>query len=318
MSEAYKHGVSFSKNQNTVTFGKKPMEKVSWKTRGGKNRNHDVLIEIQLTKVKFSHEEYPITTTQASRQVLIVSEMEIRDRLQSSEINKFLHHPTGNFLPNKGSKHMVVIKALNVRPFPHRTPTQECSLRISLLPMRINIDQDTLLFFVQFFSELTETGNSDFAEKRSSSTSSLQAPIMMVDDLPESIQDLQARKLVNKNIDLLMDDETLTSASVVFAPKEERKDEDKADDSMSSISSSASDSSPIYFKEIVFSPEVLIRLDYVGRRIEMSRGPIAGLLMGLGQLQCSEIRLRQICHRFVLNFLWSIETLYFYLLGMEF
>lgn len=55
--------------------------------------------------------------------------------------------------------------------------------------------------------------------------------------------------------------------------------------------------SPIFFRHVIFSPDVPIRLDYQGKRVELSHGPLAGLLMGLGQLQCSEIRLKKISYR---------------------
>lgn len=50
-------------------------------------------------------------------------------------------------------------------------------------------------------------------------------------------------------------------------------------------------------RTIVFSPEVLITVDYHGKRVEMSNGPLTGLIMGLGQLQCTEIRLKEIRYR---------------------
>lgn len=53
----------------------------------------------------------------------------------------------------------------------------------------------------------------------------------------------------------------------------------------------------IYYRCVEFSPAVKIRLDYQGKRIELSQGPLAGLLMGLGQLSCSEIKLKRIVHR---------------------
>jgi len=49
-------------------------------------------------------------------------------------------------------------------------------------------------------------------------------------------------------------------------------------------------------RQVTFSPEVPIRLDYRGKRMDMTHGPLAGLLMGLGQLNCSEIRLKKIVH----------------------
>jgi hypothetical protein len=63
-----------------------------------------------------------------------------------------------------------------------------------------------------------------------------------------------------------------------------------------SIDSSKS-SAPVYFRQVIFAPEVPIRLDYRGKRVDMTHGPLAGLLMGLAQLNCSEIRLKQIHHR---------------------
>ncbi|XP_055377404.1 autophagy-related protein 2 homolog B isoform X2 [Condylostylus longicornis] len=290
MSEAYKMGVSFSKGHQSVQFGsKKPISKLSWKTKGGPERKQDVLVEIQLTKVRLSHEIYPKTTSQASRQVLIISEMEIRDRLQTSEINKFLYHPTAKNLSNKSSQHMIVIKALHVRPNPYKSNTQECSLRISLLPLRLNIDQDTLLFLVQFFNELSSNeSDADDSSNLKKNANQLQEPVMMVDDIPEALHDLQARKLVSTNLELLMEEDHHKNLSKEHetTSSNEHSNENKVEDSV-----------PIYFREIVFSPEVLIRLDYHGRRIEMSRGPVAGLLMGLGQLQCSEIRLKKIVYR---------------------
>lgn len=50
---------------------------------------------------------------------------------------------------------------------------------------------------------------------------------------------------------------------------------------------------------MVFSPEVPIRLDYQGKRVDLTHGPLAGLLMGLGQLNCSELRLKPLSYRLV-------------------
>jgi autophagy-related protein 2 len=51
------------------------------------------------------------------------------------------------------------------------------------------------------------------------------------------------------------------------------------------------------FRSFLFSREVPIRLDYEGKRVDMTHGPLAGLLMGLGQLNCSELRLKRISYR---------------------
>jgi len=278
MSEVYKMGVSYTKGSPNLTLGGNAQNKLTWKTRGGYGRKHDVLMEIHLNKVRFSHEAYPTTTEQASRQVLLITEIEIRDKLAISNINKFLYHPTVGFRTRQGNNHMVVIKALHLRP-DMALKTQECCLRISLLPIRLNIDQDSLLFMINFFNELS--GGSDLNDSKSQTVVKVHQPPVMMVELPDAAQELQARKMVSENLSLLLNDENK-------GPKE----------TSDTTSEQASvDSSPIFFRQVIFSPDVPIRLDYQGKRVELSHGPLAGLLMGLGQLQCSEIRLKKIYNR---------------------
>lgn len=58
-------------------------------------------------QVRFQHEVYPENTVQASRQVLLITELEIRDRLASSQINKFLYQYTSQARPKQSHAHMV-------------------------------------------------------------------------------------------------------------------------------------------------------------------------------------------------------------------
>ncbi|KAL7049279.1 hypothetical protein ACKWTF_003650 [Chironomus riparius] len=279
MSEVYKMGVSYTKGSPSLTLGgSSHSNKLTWKTRGGYCRKHDVLMEIHLNKVRFSHELYPTTTEQASRQVLLITEIEIRDKLAISNINKFLYHPTVGFRTRQGNNHMVVIKALHLRP-DRALKTQECCLRISLLPIRLNIDQDSLLFMINFFNELS--GGSDLNETKSQAVAKVHQPPVMMVEIPDAAQELQARKMVSENLSLLLNDENK-------GPKET---------SDTTNEQAQADSSPIFFRQVIFSPDVPIRLDYQGKRVELSHGPLAGLLMGLGQLQCSEIRLKKIYNR---------------------
>ena len=49
---------------------------------------------------------------------------------------------------------------MHVRPDLNSNMT-ECSLKISLSPLRFNIDQDSILFLNQFFTNLTNSDQSD-------------------------------------------------------------------------------------------------------------------------------------------------------------
>lgn len=50
-------------------------------------------------------------------------------------------------------------------------------------------------------------------------------------------------------------------------------------------------------RSVTFSPEVELTINYCGKRVQMSHGPIIGLIMGLSQLNCSKIKLKKINYR---------------------
>jgi len=50
----------------------------------------------------------------------------------------------------------------------------------------------------------------------------------------------------------------------------------------------------IYFKSFTFSPSVPIRIDYVGKYVDLTQGALIGIFSGLGQLNCSELTLKQL------------------------
>lgn len=107
-----------------------------WQAQGGPNRDHDSLMELKVTKVsyfvflsrrtieceissstfafqvKYQYEMYPKTTKQASRQVLLVQEMEIRDCMATSQINKFLYQYSSSSRPKQSNAYMVKINIL--------------------------------------------------------------------------------------------------------------------------------------------------------------------------------------------------------------
>ena len=58
-------------------------------------------------QVRLQHEVYPEVAEQASRQILLINEVEIRDRLVSSKINKFLYQYTSDTMPRQSHANMV-------------------------------------------------------------------------------------------------------------------------------------------------------------------------------------------------------------------
>uniref|UniRef100_A0A1B6D799 Autophagy-related protein 2 n=1 Tax=Clastoptera arizonana TaxID=38151 RepID=A0A1B6D799_9HEMI len=244
---------------------RKKNEKIKWQMRGGVGRQHEVLMELQLNKVRFQHEIYPDNTAQASRQVFLVHEVEIRDRLASSQINKFLYQYSSEARPRQSHANMVVIKAVHLRPDP-QLKDQECCLKVSLLPLRLNIDQDSLLFLITFFNEVSGMYENKEVKPMVPVSPKHTHPIMGVDALSSS-----------KSSELIILDECIQTT--INTP---------------SINDSVA---PIFIRSFVFSPDVPIRLDYEGKHVDMTHGPLAGFLMGMAQLSCSELKLKRLSHR---------------------
>ncbi|KAJ0049937.1 hypothetical protein NL108_005250 [Boleophthalmus pectinirostris] len=257
----------------------------SWRWAGGSGRQHSLLMEIQLTKVSFQHETYPVAIAShegdgslpaggiiglsgeqpLSRQVFIVQELEVRDRLASSQINKFLYLYTSESMPRRAHSNMLTVKALQVCP-ESGLGSPECCLRVSLLPLRLNIDQDALFFLKDFFSNLASSVN----------------PYLPMDPATEVKADSTQKEEVETGLgpDL--------SASVETTYSER---------SSSSAGSTSSSDQPIYFREFRFTSEVPIWLDYHGKHVVIEQGTFAGILIGLAQLNCSELKLKRLCCR---------------------
>lgn len=231
-------------------------------------------MEIQLSKVSFQHEVYPEESAIAggqdqelderplSRQVLIVQELEIRDRLATSKINKFLHLHTSERLPRRTHSNMLTIKALHVAPT-SSVGGPECCLRVSMMPLRLNVDQDALFFLKDFFTSLAASINP-----------------MVPGDTFEAHRETHSRPSSPQEG---QSEGTETASSPQEAP---------------GSSHSSSDQQPIYFREFRFTSEVPICLDYHGKHVTVDQvGTFMGLLIGLAQLNCSELKLKRLCCR---------------------
>uniref|UniRef100_G1PTT6 Autophagy related 2B n=1 Tax=Myotis lucifugus TaxID=59463 RepID=G1PTT6_MYOLU len=261
---------------------------------GGKGRNHDFLMEIQLSKVKFQHEVYPpckpecdpsLLEHPVSRQVFLVQDLEIRDRLATSQMNKFLYLYCSKEMPRKAHSNMLTVKALHVRPESGRSP-QECCLRVSLMPLRLNIDQDALFFLKDFFTSLStevELLMAPDPEVKKSPGADVTCSV------PRHLSTLKEPSLVLSFSGPKPPSPNDSANSAEVANGEEEKD-------FAAEEASFSDQ-PVFFREFRFTSEVPIRLDYHGKHVSMDQGTLAGILIGLAQLNCSELKLKRLFYR---------------------
>ncbi|XP_022818068.1 autophagy-related protein 2 homolog A isoform X1 [Spodoptera litura] len=284
--------------------------------RGGLHRDHNIKVKICLNKVKFVYDIYPSRGIYASRQTLAITKIEILDQLVCSDINKLLSQYRHKDEPERKHAHMFYIKCVHRRPDPELS-AQECCVVVSVLPLWFNLDQDTLNFLAAFVNKL---GSDEYQDEDSKSVGGLSTdssgsrqttpthrpPVMTLgrdlrdppptpsysgdtDSLHEPIfrndeplmEKYEAERLVSEN--LIQLEEDFNKLGVQEKPQ-----------AKTSAGTEHFDDSPIYFRRFVFKCDVPIRLDYVGKRVDLSAGPIAGLLMGLAQLNCSELLLKKL------------------------
>uniref|UniRef100_A0A4W6EXW8 Autophagy related 2A n=1 Tax=Lates calcarifer TaxID=8187 RepID=A0A4W6EXW8_LATCA len=250
----------------------------SWRWAGGSGRQHSLLMEIQLTKVSFQHESYPVAVAgqdgegtvapvvgvgpggeqPLSRQVFIVQELEVRDRLASSQINKFLYLYTSESMPRRAHSNMV--------------RQQGGRERENVIDVIVNWRQEGL-------------GTCLWAQQ-------LKVPF-----IPGSLNERQDIDYVIIYMILIVcflsiaDSESPAGVSRVW-PRRSRVEQ-----SSSSAGSTSSSDQPIYFREFRFTSEVPIWLDYHGKHVVIEQGTFAGILIGLAQLNCSELKLKRLCCR---------------------
>ncbi|XP_042904044.1 autophagy-related protein 2 homolog B isoform X1 [Parasteatoda tepidariorum] len=219
----------------------------TWLQKGGQDRNHDILMELQMNKLQFQREVYPAEGEHASRYILLVHDIEIRDRLKSSDINKFLYQYSSQKIPRQSHANMIDVKALYIRPDPKRS-SEECSLKISCKPLRLNVDQDALFFLIGFFRDIFEAASDDSSEGDSDGA------------------------------------DAITKSTIQITAQ--------------AASSSRANSVPeTFYRYFSFCPDVLIRIDYHGKHVQMEEGALKGFLLGLTQLNSSEIKLKRLCYR---------------------
>ncbi|KAI1292168.1 Autophagy-related protein 2 -like protein A [Halotydeus destructor] len=236
------------------------------KSQGGKNRQSDVCVQLYLSKIKSLYETFEPSFHASWRFVLMINEIEIRDRVSSSKINKMLYEYCSESLPRRNNANMLFVKATSLKN--DADHNDECDIKVSVKPLRVNVDQDTLMFLVEFFSGISPKANSTPVnlERRGSTASMASSPTTK--------------------------DQQNSLSSHVYDSSEHLKNEDTQ-----STTSSSSKPSGMYVKSFVFSPDVPIRLDYQGKRMDFEQGALAGILMGLAQLNESELRLKRLSNK---------------------
>ncbi|KAG0064460.1 autophagy- protein 2 [Linnemannia elongata] len=120
-------------------------------------RSKTAMIEFNADKVRVDFEDHVPGVETASHLSLRVREFEIIDNLKTSHWHKFLSHQRHDSSSTKSrsaQSNMVRIDLDGVRPVVSAS-TVEFRLKVKILPLRLYIDQDALMFLIKFFVQGT-------------------------------------------------------------------------------------------------------------------------------------------------------------------
>ena len=254
-----------------------------WQAVGGPGRDLDSHIVVKLKKCEAQHRQYPNTERTSSKAspisrslTILVNEIEILDMVKNSTIHKILYLHATEECPRQSHASMVSVKAIFEKP-DGPTEQEEACIKLSLLPIKVNMNQNNLEFGIKFFNEVfTLSSNSDdilVPEERPASLktrSSVQSPILTVNRNIVSEGNLEHKVGENNTKEFYATDDKQNGDSTLF------------------------------IKSFIFNPEFKMIFDYQGQYALDAGLPLDSFLrflIAFGQLRNSEIVLKRIFHK---------------------
>lgn len=131
---------------------------LNWIMRGPRTRKLDQCIEISCSKIKAQIDLYDETNPDYNyvyRLALAIGDIKIEDNLSSSAFKMFLYRHESESRPKHTNANIIFLKMLFSRSLDEQR-LLECDVKLSIQPLRFNIDQDALFFIVDYFKSLFE------------------------------------------------------------------------------------------------------------------------------------------------------------------
>jgi autophagy-related protein 2 len=114
---------------------------------------------VKVDGLRVVYDEFSPLSDYASRVVLLVHQLDVLDRMADSQINKFLTDFKTDSFPRESTAEMLRVDIVTVRTpqtpqvamaDSQETQPEELIVRVQLLPLRLNLDQDALNFLIKF------------------------------------------------------------------------------------------------------------------------------------------------------------------------
>ena len=244
----------------------------------------------------------------------MIHEIEVLDKVRISDINKILYEYTSDSMPKRNSANMFSIRAVSKKNPDDNN--DEADIRVSAKPLKVNIDQDTLMFLMEFFSSIATSNHSMSQANASVPATNATTPSCATSNVTSSpksspvtprreqkpiasgSQEVFSKTITRESYETPIveedddednreesDDEddkgfAVAQESLDKNSSEKSRNEEKQSpvlrrDSTSSnkslVSQTSSKPPTIYVKSFRFCPDVPIRLDYTGKRVNLDQ-----------------------------------------------
>ncbi|VDD95691.1 unnamed protein product [Enterobius vermicularis] len=276
-------------------------QRVLEEERGGPHRDYSVHVIFDLSKLNYEY-GFIKNISLSSYHYFAVKNIEVRNKLCTSQIDKVMLQYSSPNVPRRDSAPILAVRLMTNQKL-------ERKLRISLLPIRLYLDVDTLEFLYDFYTE-SSSFFKDFKTKYGIARTAVCRERITISRSTDSFSH-SALKICDLNRKATFDGIGLSTLSNYAAPTSQLSDEAKnkkidssesnlnegqlnSDDERETDSRLEREKDELYFKEFTFSPSVLIRFDFDSQRVITNRGPLLAIITALANLQCAEIILRDL------------------------
>ncbi|KAK5964964.1 hypothetical protein GCK32_006591 [Trichostrongylus colubriformis] len=114
---------------------------------GGKYRDHSVCVVLELKKITCIFQHFNGDAPLMSMKLFTIHDITLFDRLTTSQINEMMYQYSSAEQPRRTCAPMLAIRMVE-------SHKNEGKLRVSMLPIKFNIDQDTMEFLEDFLQEV--------------------------------------------------------------------------------------------------------------------------------------------------------------------
>lgn len=252
------------------------------RNNGGSRRKVNTKVALMLTNLRMLVDTFPEDHELAWRFDFRVLDIVLCDEIEGSSINKMLMI---NGYASQAKVSVLSIRLLCRRNF--KDKNEECDLRVALRPLRLNLDQDGLIFLKDFFATTVDLLAAKYTNMPSNATAkekNFGSRNSSKENIPRDLDDETSTHPTNrrkKRTDSISSSNSSTASPL--ASRRRRRTSSVSSSSSSNpccccccpggSSSVNSTTSPkeLYIKNFVFTPAVPIRLDYKGKHIDFKQ-----------------------------------------------